>query len=189
MTEGKVPSSGYVYVIDCGDSVKVGCSAQPLHRIKTLSNTIGLDSPRSFISKKCFDHHKNEGVVHKEIGGKSKCGEFFSAEFNYVVSVIDFNVAEITQSEIDLIDKYEEGKSVDIEAITNEIMHTSMSKASLEEKEAYKKILLDAISWADNFGLDYTDRLAGCNGCISSILAVSLQIHKEVIGQYADSIN
>lgn len=185
-SNGTTPTSGYVYAIDCGDKIKIGCSAQPEERIRTLAKTLGLADPRSHISKKCFEHYCFERKVHDSIGGKSQSGEFFNISFSNAVNIIDEIVIEVTARELDFISESKSNRDSTIKDMSNDLLGINANRdLETANRAAYDAVLLDAISWNDSFGLDYIDDLSSCNGCLVSLMGVSLQIHKAIISEYA----
>lgn len=184
------PNSGYIYVIDCGDCVKVGCSATPQRRIKTLSKTLGLINPKLYVSAKCYKHYDYEKVIHCELGNKRKSGEFFNVSFTDAVKVIDNTVIKITPEQELSIIVHESNASDKIKEMADSFFTPAHKPQEEYQKNLDSKIIIsDAIRWCDSFGLDFTDKLQSCGDNVTSALCVSLEIHKEVIAKYAESLN
>ena len=186
---GTAPGLGYVYAIDCGSKVKIGCSIQPEIRMHNLAVTLGLSNPACHISKLCFDHYDFENKVHAKAGRKSDTGEFFCISISDAARIIEDTFVEITKDEIDFIEAREKEVSDNIKKITGEMFGIdSLRKQEVANKRFYNVMLNDAMAWADAFGLDHIDKLRACDGSVVDLLTESLMIHKAIIKEYAKAV-
>ena len=66
---------GYVYLIEYGDYIKIGCTRNPLNRFKTLSNTARVHDQmigRIYITQVHTNYRNNESIMHKHFQKQRK---------------------------------------------------------------------------------------------------------------------
>lgn len=96
-----IKSKGWVYALEYGDKVKIGCSSNPSHRYAHLihngADYAGLKMGRFALSKACVNFRRMESDLHKRFAQYRKEGtELFSLPFDRIVSTFskldyDFN--------------------------------------------------------------------------------------------------
>lgn len=177
-----VDSIGYIYAIDAGDRVKVGCSIKPDKRVINLTRTLGLDNPKTYISKKCANHYKVEREIHSMLENKSGNGEFFSDDFDKAVSLIEGHVVEITQDQIDVFDTNQELAKKEVSKFTRDLLSTPRSKEAASVKSRAAKVLTEAaVSWSYSFGLDRTDEIMKCGSDVTMLQSALISILIDIV--------
>lgn len=86
--------NGVVYIIDCGDCVKIGCTKNPDGRLRYLINVLGKYGNRKIgkiaISKSCTNYYENEKRLHKVFSNnRIKGTELFKVNFDKVLEISD----------------------------------------------------------------------------------------------------
>lgn len=86
--------NGVVYIIDCGDCVKIGCTKNPYSRLRCLMNVLGRYGNRKIgkiaISKSCTNYYENEKRLHQIFSNNRIEGtELFKVNFNKVLEIAD----------------------------------------------------------------------------------------------------
>ena len=87
-------TGGAFYIIDFGKVIKIGCSENPIKRVKTISSHLfryaGLKAKRHYISEFHLNYRQNENKLHK-IFSKQRVGnsELFEVEFDKAIEMID----------------------------------------------------------------------------------------------------
>lgn len=80
---------GYVYVLQSQDgTVKVGCSAMPEGRAKTIEAQSGKKIIKKYVTDKCSNHFEVESVAHKTLSKYRLMGEWFGCDFEVAVSAV-----------------------------------------------------------------------------------------------------
>ena len=81
---------GNVYVIEKEDGCcKIGCSVNPISRIKCICMTGGIINHKHFISEKCIGHNAIERIIHNSLKDKRYHGEWFKCDIETCKSLIE----------------------------------------------------------------------------------------------------
>jgi len=80
--------SGYVYVIETSNGVKIGKSIQPDKRIRTLETQGGLAIRKKFVTEKHSLYSKTEILSHDKLSEFRFIGEWFSCSFECAVETV-----------------------------------------------------------------------------------------------------
>ncbi len=83
-----------MYIIDCGDCVKIGCTKSPDSRLRYLINVLGRYGNRKIgkiaISKSCTNYYENEKRLHQAFSNSRIEGtELFKVNFDKVLEIAD----------------------------------------------------------------------------------------------------
>lgn len=76
---------GVVYVLDAGDSVKIGRTSNPKQRIPTVIRISGRPVKRVIISPFCKNYIQLENMLHKKFSGSRAIGEWFCEKCDLIV--------------------------------------------------------------------------------------------------------
>jgi len=81
---------GYVYAIETDSNhVKIGCSINPLQRIRTIETQSGKASINYWVSYELENWYLIESMVHELLKAKRKIGEYFDVSFNDAITTIN----------------------------------------------------------------------------------------------------
>lgn len=69
-------------------TVKVGCSAMPEERAKTIEAQSGKKIIRRYVTDKCSNHFEVESIAHKTLSKYRLMGEWFSCDFEVAVNAV-----------------------------------------------------------------------------------------------------
>lgn len=107
MVEGSFSDIGYVYIIDCGDLVKIGKSINPGQRTQDILAISGL--LRKHVSCRHMFYQKTESTLHKQFAERRVKGEWFDISFQVAKKALDdLGLQEVTESEIETSKETEE---------------------------------------------------------------------------------
>ena len=76
---------GVVYVLDAGDSVKIGRTSNPKQRILTVIRISGKPVQRVIISPFCKNYIQLENILHKKFAATRTIGEWFHEKCDLIV--------------------------------------------------------------------------------------------------------
>ena len=90
-SENKSPNFGFIYGIEFGYFVKIGCSQNPANRLMALRRQVcksqGLSPGRMVISPPCSNYKELEQVAHIEFrDGRLPGSELFVVDFDNVAT-------------------------------------------------------------------------------------------------------
>jgi hypothetical protein len=88
---------GVVYVLDAGDSVKIGRTSNPKQRIPTVIRISGRPVKRVIISPFCKNYIQLENMLHKKFSGSRAIGEWFHEKCDLIVQemrAFDYDISE-----------------------------------------------------------------------------------------------
>jgi len=141
---------GHVYIIDNGTGkVKIGKTANPSSRIKTIETQSGIPISQVYVSPMCFNYQKLEVKTHKEFNQFRAIGEWFKADFDTVkdfVSSLNFITTTDKKQRTDF-SIFPNGTGPEYVALETEILNVLITKMqSLREKVAVSKALYGSIS-------------------------------------------
>jgi hypothetical protein len=90
--DGIDKEAGCVYVVEIGDSIKVGISLNPLSRIASLRafGAIG----RIYITRPSKHFRRIEALAHESLQEDRIRSEFFKTTFEVAVSIVRFHARE-----------------------------------------------------------------------------------------------
>ena len=80
--------NGYVYILDVGDTVKIGKSINPKTRMASIENEIGKKMLRYFASPDCSNYSDIEKAMHEIFSDHRIDGEWFNVDFDEVVVIL-----------------------------------------------------------------------------------------------------
>ena len=82
-------SSGYVYIVQANNKVKIGASMQPIIRVRNIILGSGDPKSKSHISKETIDYYNMEREMHTYFGNKNTLGEWFNVGFDEAVKHLE----------------------------------------------------------------------------------------------------
>ncbi len=144
------PGEGYVYIIDNGTGkVKIGKTANPNSRIRTIETQSGISIIQVYVSPICFNYQKLEVKTHKEFNQFRTIGEWFEADFGVVkefVSGLDFiTINDKQQQENNYV--FYNGMDLEYVSLETEILNALIKKMnSLRVEVEVSKALHGSIS-------------------------------------------
>lgn len=150
-------SQGFVYILECADSVKIGCSKNPVKRIQYWTHILksygGNKIGRFSVSIAHTNYYENEKILHKIFDSvQIRDTELFGLDFDEAMDIINNSIIKILNFENngfkleneknqksknffdDLIKSYTKGIKIDFYKMTeNDIDH------AIELIELYKE--------------------------------------------------
>lgn len=132
---------GFVYVIDFGNCVKIGCTKKPYERLKHLCKMIedygSKKTIRFFVSDEHTNYRENESILHKLFGEERIIGtELFSVTFQEAVSMAENNI--ILKDETVIL---EEKSDIASENLKNMVIEVMKAVNENEVNDTTKKIV------------------------------------------------
>lgn len=95
----KDKQKGVVYVLDAGDSVKIGRTSNPGQRIPTVLRTSGRNVSKIAMTPFCKNYIQLENMLHKKFGRSRSIGEWFSASYNSILREMEKLVFDVSECE------------------------------------------------------------------------------------------
>ncbi|MEL7657075.1 MAG: GIY-YIG nuclease family protein [Bacillota bacterium] len=93
VTPGDIPfitsddkQKGLIYILDAGDSIKIGRTRNLQQRLPVIIRTSGKHIERIAVSPFCNNYCHIEAYLHRHFSSKRVIGEWFSVRFDDAVS-------------------------------------------------------------------------------------------------------
>lgn len=171
---------GYLYVIGDGPKIKIGKSASPEARTKTLVNICGIKNPKVFISNECSSMSQKESLCHKYYSQLRVHGEWFYAPFSDAVEAVTMVVGREDLTAKKNNDVIEHKKSVDK---GSEFIGRMMSN-NKGCSDAFNSLFKDTLELINICEDDHLiNELMSVNGSNTKLLIVRCSALMDVINQ------
>lgn len=172
----EVKSNGWVYALEYGDMVKIGCSSKPskryAHLIHNGADYAGLKMGKFALSKSCVNYRELETRLHKQFASYRKEGtELFSISFGEAVKAIetleydldfvsaDAQIKESFEGLKTFVTSFMNGQLEDTATTTSEDVNSDPSMQTfLGTMEDYKSRLWFSVEDDDSYSIGLTIR-------------------------------
>lgn len=97
-TKSNDKQKGIVYVLDAGDSVKIGRTSNPSQRIPIVINTSGRTVKRIAMTPFCNNYIAIENALHKKLATNRSVGEWFDLDYSLILKELCHFQIDISNS-------------------------------------------------------------------------------------------